>query len=157
MYRWRPQSRRTGLRKRIVVKVREAVKPSAYVAHKGTPPASAGAGHVTMKDVCDDDGDRLVLRDVAHVRLAAKWVVPPRDAGPFIKPNASAAYDDDDDDDDFFNTQAPFHVMGSPGTVLRPVYEDIVLNCLTPCLLVTSSAVFSRQFVTQIKLHRDGS
>ena len=151
MYRWRPQSRRTGLRKRVVVKVSEALKPSAYVAHKGAPPASAGVGRVTMKDVCDGDGDRLVLWDVTNVRLAADWIAPPATLTPSSNPNASAAYDD------FFNTQTPCHVVGSPGTVLRPFYEEIVLNCLTPCLLVTSSAVSSRHFVTQTKLHRDGS
>lgn len=59
--RWRPQPRRTNLQKRVVVKVSEALKPSAYTAHKGAPTASAGVGRVTMKDDCDDGGDRLVL------------------------------------------------------------------------------------------------
>ncbi|CAN0310195.1 unnamed protein product, partial [Laminaria digitata] len=114
LQRWRPQSRGAGLQKRVVVKVSEALKPAAYAAHKGAPPSSAGVGRATMKDVCDGDGDRLVLWDVAHVRLAADWIAPPATPAPSAVPNASTAYDDDDD---FFATQPPGRVVDSPDDV----------------------------------------
>ena len=63
-----------------------------------------------MKEFCDGGGDRLVLRDVTHVRLAADWTAPPATPAPSPNPNASAAYNDDAD---LFATEAPCHVVGS--------------------------------------------
>ena len=139
LLRWRPQSRQAGRQKRVVIKVSDALKPAAYVAHKGAPPASAGVSRVTMKDVFDGDGDRLVLWDVAHVCLAADWTAPPATQAPSANPNATAAYDDDAD---FFAAEAPCHVVGSLGKVLPPFYEEMDLDCLTPCLLVTARSSF---------------
>ena len=75
LIRWRPQSRQSGSQKRVVVKVRGTVKPATYAAHKGAPP-SAAMGRVTMKDISDGGGNRRVLQDDAHVRLAADWAAP---------------------------------------------------------------------------------
>lgn len=112
LHRWRPRSRQTGGYKRVVVKVSEALKPAAFTAHKGAPPASTGVGRVTMKDVCDGDGDRLVLWDVAHVRLAADWTAPPATPSPSANPSMSVAFDDDAD---FFAAPRPCRVVGPPG------------------------------------------
>eukprot|EP00904_Undaria_pinnatifida_P006963 jgi/Undpi1/3397/HiC_scaffold_15.g06770.m1 len=63
-----------------------------------------------MKEICGGGGDRLVLWDVTHVRLAADWTPPPATPAPSPNPNASAAYNDDPD---LFATEAPCHVVGS--------------------------------------------
>ena len=91
----------------------DAAKPATYAAHKETP-SSAGVGHVTMKGNCGG-GDRLVLWDVTHVRLAAYWTPPPATPVPSPNLNASAAYNDDAD---FFATEAPCHMVGSLGKTL---------------------------------------
>eukprot|EP00904_Undaria_pinnatifida_P001065 jgi/Undpi1/1095/HiC_scaffold_10.g04558.m1 len=63
-----------------------------------------------MKEICGGGGDRLVLWDVTHFRLAADWTPPPATPAPSPNPNASAAYNDDPD---LFATEAPCHVVGS--------------------------------------------
>ena len=94
----------------------DTVKPAAYVAHEEAP-SSTGVGRVTMKEICGG-GDRLILWDVTHVRLAADWTAPPATPAPSPNPNASAAYSDDPD---LFATEAPCHVAGSLGKTLpRP-------------------------------------
>ena len=113
LLRWRPQSRQSGGQKGIVVKVSDAAKPATYAAHKEAP-SSEGVGRVAMKEICGG-GDRLVLWDVTHVRLAADWTAPPATPAPSPNPNASAAYSDDAD---FFATEAPCHVVGSLGKAL---------------------------------------
>ena len=92
----------------------DAVKPATYAAHKEAP-SFAGVGRVTMKEVRGGGGDRLVLWDVTHVRLAADWTAPPV---PSPNLNASAAYNDDAD---FFATDALCLMVGSLGkTLTRP-------------------------------------
>ena len=95
----------------------DAVKPATYAAHKEAP-SSAGVDRVTMKEICGGGGDRLVLWDVTHVRLAADWTTPPATPPPSPNPNARAAHDDDAD---FFATGEPCHLVSSIGTALpRP-------------------------------------
>ena len=81
-------------------------------------PSSAGVRRLTMKGICGGGGDRLVLRGVTHVRLAADWTAPPATPAPSPNPNAIAAYNDYPD---FFATEASCHVVGSLGKALsRP-------------------------------------
>ena len=95
----------------------DVVRPATYAAYKEAP-SSAGVGRVTMKEVCGGGGDRLVLWNVTHVRLAADWTAPPATPVPSPNPNASAAYNDDAD---FFATEAPCRMVGSLGKTLpRP-------------------------------------
>ena len=65
-----------------------------------------------MKEICGGGGDRLVLWDVIHVRLAADWAAAAATPAPSPRPNASTAYNNDAD---FFATEAPCHVVGSLG------------------------------------------
>lgn len=118
--RWRPQSRpRGGQPTRVVVKVSEALVPSAFTPHKGAPPASSDEPRrVTMKDVYEGEGDRLVLWDVAHVRLVADWKAPRPARAPSASANGSAAYDDDAE---FFATPGPDHVVRAPGKIFLRV------------------------------------
>lgn len=112
--RWRPQSRpRQGQPTRVVVKVSEMLVPSAFTPHKGAPPASSvEPRRVTMKDVFEGEGGRLVLWDIAHVRLVADWKAPLPVRAPSASANGSAAYDDDAE---FFASPVPDHVVGAPG------------------------------------------
>ena len=121
LLRWRPRSRQSGGQKNVVVKVSDAVKPATYAAHKEAP-SSAGVGRVTMKEICGGGGDRLVLWDVTHVRLAADWTPPPATPAPSPNPNASAAYNDDPD---LFATEAPCHVLGSLGKALHRPWKKL--------------------------------
>ncbi|CAB1102728.1 unnamed protein product [Ectocarpus sp. CCAP 1310/34] len=85
-------------------------KPAAYIPHKGAPRAASGVGRVTMKDANSDKGDRLVLWDIAHVRLVSDWKPLPAAAAPSANANDSAAYDDNDQ---FYASKRPPHVVHS--------------------------------------------
>lgn len=123
--RWTTPRRRA---RRVVVKLSEALVPAAFIPHKGAP-SVLDVDRVTMNDVLEDAVDKLVLWDVAHVRLASDWVAPPVTPAPSANGNDSAAYDDDAD---FFAVPAPSHVVQSRGKVLSPSMET--LSVLTPTM-----------------------
>ena len=68
-----------------------------------------------MKEVCDGDGDRLVLWDVAHVRSGADWTTPPTTPTPSANPIEKAAYDNEAD---VFDTPAPCKTVILHGKLL---------------------------------------
>lgn len=103
---------------RVVVRLSEVFKPAAYSAHKGAPPAALDSGRVTMEEVYDGGGDRLVLWDIAHVRLASDWKPPRAAAAPSANENASAAYNDDVQ---FYDVSRPAHVVCSQGKMSLPL------------------------------------
>ncbi|CAB1117108.1 unnamed protein product [Ectocarpus sp. CCAP 1310/34] len=108
--RWRPSARRKGRLTQVVVMLNGVFKPAAYIPHKGAPRAASGVGRVTMKDANSDKGDRLVLWDIAHVRLVSDWKPLPAAAAPSANANDSAAYDDNDQ---FYASKRPPHVVHS--------------------------------------------
>lgn len=146
-----------GRVKQVVVSVSEVLKPAAYVAHmgappappasssaEGEPPASSRAVRATMEDVRNGGGDQLVLWDVDHVRLASDWRPPPAAAAPSTNFNAY------NDDAQFYAYPRPSHVVYGSGKMLAyyPPSVNIVLNRCMPKVPVT---LF---FVDVITLHR---
>ncbi|CBJ28935.1 similar to Werner syndrome protein [Ectocarpus siliculosus] len=103
---WFPGARRKGRLTQVVVGLSGVFKPAAYTAHKGTPSAASGVGRVTMDEAYK--GDRLVLWDVAHVRLVSDWKPSPAAAAPSSNENASEAYNDNAQ---FFTSPRPPHVV----------------------------------------------
>lgn len=84
-----------------------------------------------MNDVRDGGGDRLVLWDIAHVRLASDWKPPPAAAAPSASVNARGAYNDDAQ---IYAYRQPLHVVSPPGKMPAPHAPsvNIVLNSCMP-------------------------
>lgn len=104
LHRGRRQLLPSDRQKRVIDKVGRAFKPAAYPAHRGPPPASAGVGRMTMKDIYEGGVDSIVKCNVSHVRLTADWTAPSATPVPSTSPNASAV---DHDDADVVATEAP--------------------------------------------------
>lgn len=124
LQRWRPHSRKPPAR--VVVTLSDALVPAAFIPHKNAPFLSGVDRRVTMKDILNErDGDKLVLWDIAHVRLLEHWTAPPATTSSAANESASAAYDGDEA---FFSVQQPCRVVLSPGKVVPPCTNCVVTN-----------------------------